>query len=183
MGKRSEKPRIDKDRYFTHDQRAIVPQFIERVRGKSYAEPCYGEGDLEDLLMDVATCKWRSDIVPFGNIKQDNALNITKRQLEGCDLIITNPPWSRPILHDMISHFSKMKPTWLLFDADWMHTKQSARYMKYCREIISVGRLNWIPGTKTVGKDNVAWYFFDRKWFGPTQFYGREGLVGETESD
>lgn len=174
MGKRSEFQRIDKDRYFTTDQRATPTKLVEYLKGKTYAEPCYGEGDLEDLLMDVATCKWRSDIVPFGSIKQVNALSITKRQIDHCDVIVTNPPWSRPVLHDMINHFSKMKPTWLLFDAGWMHTLQSAPYMKYCRAIISVGRLNWIPGTKHVGKDDCAWYLFDRNWFGPTQFFGRQ---------
>lgn len=174
MGKRSSFTKIDKDRYFTTDQRAIPSKLVELIGGKTYAEPCYGEGDLEDLLMDVATCKWRSDIVPFGSIKQENALNITQRQLKDCDLIVTNPPWSRPILHDMINHFSKMKPTWLLFDADWMHTVQSAPYMKYCKTVISVGRLNWIPGTRQVGKDNVAWYEFDRLYFGDTRFFGRK---------
>jgi hypothetical protein len=39
---------------------------------------------------------------------------------------ITNPPWDRKILHRLIERFSAVGPTWLLFDADWMHTKQSA---------------------------------------------------------
>ena len=45
----------------------------------------------------------------------------------------------------MIEHFKSLKPTWLLFDADWMHTRQSVhlyemmKYIKYCSMIVSVG--------------------------------------------
>ena len=56
-----------------------------------------------------------------------------------------------------------MAPTWLLFDADWMHTKQSAPLMPYCRAIVSVGRLKWIPDSAMTGKDNAAWYLFDQR--------------------
>jgi len=60
----------------------------------------------------------------------------------------------------------------LLFYADWMHTKQSIPYMPYCHKIVSVGRVKWIPGSKSVGKDNCAWYLFD-KHEAETIFYGR----------
>jgi hypothetical protein len=63
-------------------------------------------------------------------------------------------------------------PTWLLFDADWVHTKQSAPFMPYCRKIVSVGRVRWIEGTKMTGKDNVAWHLFTAEE-GTTEFYGR----------
>ncbi len=64
-------------------------------------------------------------------------------------------------------------PTWLLFDADWMHTKQSAPYMIYCKKVVSVGRVKWIEGSKSVGKDNCCWYLFDVGQEYPTEFYGR----------
>jgi hypothetical protein len=81
----------------------------------------------------------------------------------------------------MIEHFSAMRPTWLLFDADWMHTLQSAPYMKWCRKIVSVGRVKWIPDSTMTGKDNCAWYLFDQssirgfsqETYGPTEFIGR----------
>ena len=38
----------------------------------------------------------------------------------------------------MIEFFA-LKPTWLLFDADWMHTHKSSEYIKYCSMIVSVG--------------------------------------------
>jgi hypothetical protein len=61
----------------------------------------------------------------------------------------------------------------LLFDADWMHTKQSAALMTYCTRIVSVGRVKWIEGSRNTGKDNCAWYLFDRAGQQETKFFGR----------
>lgn len=120
-------------------------------------------------------CGWMSDIVatrPY--VVQKDALEITSNDLHGCDTIITNPPWSRVILHPLIEHFASLKPTWLLFDSDWCHTKQSSHYMKeLCTDIVSVGRLIWIPGTKISGKDNVSWYRFTNNKDKDTIFHGR----------
>jgi hypothetical protein len=107
-----------------------------------------------------------------------DALNVTLEavNVSGADYIITNPPWDRKILHPMIEHFSSMRPTWLLFDADWMHTKQSTPYMDYCQKIVPVGRVKWIPDSKMTGKDNAAWYLFDQDptlAHEATKFYGR----------
>ena len=55
-------------------------------------------------------------------------------------------------------------------DADWIHTKQSVPYMAMCIKIVSVGRIKWF-GNMT-GKDNCAWYLFDKK-VNNTIFYGR----------
>ena len=89
------------------------------------------------------------------------------------DFFITNPPWSRDVLHPMLMHLSAILPTWLLFDADWMHTKQAAPYLAYCKKIISVGRVKWIPGSRYTGKDNAAWYLFESDASGSVEFYGR----------
>ena len=95
---------------------------------------------------------------------------LTEEELIEADYIITNPPWDRKILHPMIEFFSPKRPTWLLFDADWMHTKQSVPYMTMCSKIVSVGRIKWF-GNMT-GKDNCAWYLFDKE-VNNTIFYGR----------
>ena len=89
----------------------------------------------------------------------------------GASLIITNPPWTRQILHPMIDHFRSMRPTWLLFDADWMHTKQAIPFLTYCHKIVSVGRVSWMQNG-TSGFDNCAWYLFDREP-SQTEFVGR----------
>ena len=65
------------------------------------------------------------------------------------------------------------RPTWLLFDADWMHTKQSSDYIPVLKKIVSIGRVKWIEGSKSVGKDNCCWYFFDSKDDSETKFFGR----------
>ena len=73
----------------------------------------------------------------------------------------------------MIDHFRKIRPTWLLFDADWMHTKQASPYLFNVEKIISVGRIKWFGNT--TGKDNCAWYLFTDKYepLKPTEFFGR----------
>jgi len=177
MGKRSSFERIDKDFYRTIDPMAVEPLLPFLVPGSTYAEPCYGCGDLVNLLDGYVNIQWSSDI---NDLNEDHvtthkdALELTEDDLKNCDMIITNPPWSRPILHAMIEHFVTLKTTWLLFDADWAHTRQSAKLMKdYCTDIVSVGRLKWIPGTTMSGKDNCAWYRFSNFKPYPTRFHGR----------
>src|SRR3984893_1647357 len=60
------------------------------------------------------------------------------------EFFITNPPWTRQLLHPIIVNLKRQKPTWLLFDADWAHTIQAAPYLSFCRKIVSVGRVKWI---------------------------------------
>jgi hypothetical protein len=69
-------------------------------------------------------------------------------------------------------NLSDQLPTWLLFDADWKHTKQAIPYLSRLCTIVSVGRVRWIPGTPYTGKDNCCWYLFDRS-ADITTFYGR----------
>lgn len=100
------------------------------------------------------------------------------------DLYISNPPWTRALMHSLILHLSAQKPTWLLFDADWAHTQQAAPYMPFCHTIISVGRLRWIPGSRHDGKDNCSWYLFDQnRPNAGTLFIGRGGASTRSESE
>ena len=91
------------------------------------------------------------------------------------EAFITNPPWSRDILHKIIVRLSSIAPTYLLFDAAWAHTKQSAPYMHLCKKIISVGRIKWIENSPYVGKEDCAWYQFDKNYTGNTIFVGQNG--------
>lgn len=172
MGKRSDFKRIEKDFYRTIDPRAVEALNPHLQPGTRFAEPCVGAGDLMVSLISLGhECYWHSDISDEEN--PICALSLESEHLHDSDIIITNPPWSRPILHELIPHLSGLKPTWLLFDADWAHTKQSVPYMSMCVKIVSVGRLLWIPGTKMTGKDNCAWYLFDANHNGSTEFVGR----------
>lgn len=166
MGKRSDFKRVDKDYYPTIDIRSWLALKHHLPESFTYAEPCYGQGHLSRMI--EGDMVWASDLEGDGI----DALTLTRDDIYHAEYIITNPPWSRNVLHPMIEHFRKLKPTWLLFDADWSHTKQSSEYMKYCRKIVSVGRLIWIEGTKTSGKDNCAWYLFDHQEC-TTEFVGR----------
>lgn len=178
MGKRSNMTVTDrpKDFWGTVDPDAMVPMFVEKVRGKTYAEPCYGVGDLEDLLMDVATCKWRSDVRETVRCSQvKDALDITSQDLLGVDLIITNPPFKWEWLEPLLKHLPTLKPTWLLLPADFMHNKRSQPCMLYCSDIVSVRRLYWISGSQrgVKGKDNYCWYLFHDKPQYSTKFWGK----------
>lgn len=197
MGKRSDFDKLDKDQYLT-PKAAVMPliPFLPKG-GFFFAEPCAGDGRLARYIMDETNGlnKLRTDIDPAGametantvfggayldDVIQKDAFDITKRDLEQIDMVITNPPWTRTkasgyLLHNLIEHFGSMIQTWFLFDADWMHTVQAEPYLRnYCTRIVSVGRVKWMPGTSMTGKDNAAWYEFMPKArpSAPT-FYGR----------
>ena len=171
MGKRPDFERNPRDYYVT-PRPAVVPLFPHLNTEHSFDEPCAGDGQLAKILMNEGfKCTFVCDIEPQNShIPKQDAFSITN--LVG-DIFITNPPWDRDILHRLIIHLSNMNPTWLLFDADWMHTKQSIEYMERCRKIVSIGRVKWFPETKMTGKDNCAWYLFDTQQTGPTEFVGR----------
>ena len=135
-------------------------------------EPCAGDGVLATHLINSGHSCWRvGDIEPQSvMVRKEDAFGVLETSAH---FFITNPPWSRPILHPLITHLSDIAPTWLLFDADWMHTKQSAQFMPRLRKIVSVGRIKWIPDSKMTGKDNCAWYLFDKPSDEPTIFFGR----------
>lgn len=174
MGKRSTFDRNPRDFYPTPE--AAVPALIPHLTaGNVFVEPCAGNGALiRHLEAHGADCAYAQDIEPQSDgIHAGDALEGFECHPD-VDYIITNPPWHRPTLHAMIEVFTAHKPTWLLLDADWVHTKQAAPYMPKLAKIVAVGRLKWIPDSKYTGKDNCAWHLFDRHHVGPAAFYGRQ---------
>jgi len=176
MGKRSDFIRIEKDFYRTFDPRAVAALLPHLWPGTRFAEPCAGDGVLVDQLEAVGHhCSMKSDIHPArDDILCEDAMLLMSHDFADSDIICTNPPSPRPLLHGFISHFSLMKPTWLLFDADWKETKQSAPYIDMCVKVVAIGRLKWMEGTKMDGKDNAAWYLFDARHKGGPKFVGRQ---------
>lgn len=179
MGKRSSFDRIPRDYYPTPIE-AVAPLIPHLPYFFKYAEPCAGDGRLIQHITNLTDCggqcDYAADIDPkSSNIKTANALDIKPSVGRAVDFCITNPPWNRKILHPLIESWMCVCPTWFLFDADWMHTKQSATLITYCAKIVSVGRVKWIEGSKNTGKDNCAWYLFDanKKPDLPAIFYGR----------
>ncbi len=172
MGKRSDFERKPRDFYPTPFA-AVEPLIQHLPQGFTFAEPCAGDGQLcRHLEYFGGTCMWASDIEPqLEGVLQNDYSEIGEDEVLESDFIITNPPWDRKLLHPMIEHFIKLRPTWLLFDADWMHTKQASEYIKHCSVIVSVGRIKWF-GNMT-GKDNCAWYRFEATKNYATIFHGR----------
>ena len=173
MGKRSTFERRPQDAYDTPKE-AVEPLIPHLPYGAQFAEPCAGNGALVEALEDCnMSCVDAADIRPRASwIVWRDAMEEPFAN-NSADWIITNPPWTRAILHPMIERFSDLRPTWLLFDADWMHTRQSTPYLPRLRKIVSVGRVKWIPDSPHTGKDNCAWYLFTRPSDEPTQFFGR----------
>lgn len=168
MGKRSNFPRKPRDSYPTPIA-AVKPLCAHLGRSVSFDEPCAGQGHLIQHLENFGhRCLNQGDI-------EEDARKIT---YSSSNYFITNPPWDRKLLHAIIDNLAGIKPTWLLIDADWMHTKQAKPYMKYCQKVVSIGRVKWFGDT--AGKDNSCWYLFDKKmllWpfylFVRTKFYGK----------
>ena len=160
MSKRTDFARRKNDAYLTWDKRALPPLLPHLRPGTMFCEPCAGAGHLIDQLEDAGHhCMSAFDIDPQrDDIVKRDAFEL---QIYGANCYITNPPWTRAILHPMIMHLCAQMPTWLLFDADWMHNLSSSQYLKHCSKIISTPRLKWIEGTDQAGKDNCAWYLFD----------------------
>jgi hypothetical protein len=174
MGKRSSFERIPRDFYPTPAE-AVVPLLPHLLPGTRFCEPCAGDGALIDHLTSAGhVCAAAWDIEPQrDDIAKKDALEWVVGNI---DFYITNPPWSRDVLHPLIEHLSAEYPTWLLFDADWMHTKQAVPFMPWLMAIVSVGRVKWIPESKMTGKDNCCWYLFNQRADPldyPAVFYGR----------
>ena len=177
MGKRSDFERLPRD-YYPTPLAAVEPLIPHLPYTFDYVEPCAGDGRLvqyiDQLTDGHGECLFACDIEPQSDrVRQGDALTLSLGGYGVVDCCITNPPWERKFLHEFIDHWIQVCPTWLLFDADWMHTKQSAVYMTYCSKVVSVGRVKWIEGSKSVGKDNCCWYLFDALDDTPTEFYGR----------
>jgi hypothetical protein len=155
---------------------AVKPLLPHLLPGSSFCEPCAGAGDLVRHLEAAGLrCVSAFDVEPrHDSIRRHDASWITKDDLNGAKYIITNPPWDRTPLHQIIERCSAIAPTWLLFDADWMHTKQAANHLLYCWTIVSVGRVKWIADSDMAGKDNCCWYLFkDTIPLEGTVFHGR----------
>lgn len=171
MGKRSTFERRDRDFYPTPAE-AVPPLLRHLVPRTRFVEPCAGDGALHDHLIAAGhICARAYDIEPRrSDIYRADAL---RERVINFDCFITNPPWDRNVLHPLIVHLSDQAPTWLLFDADWVHTRQAAPFAPRLRRIVSVGRLKWIPDSPFTGKDNCAWHLFSAPAATACAFYPR----------
>lgn len=169
MGKRSDFPRRKHDAYDT-PYSAVLP-LLPHLHGVStFAEPCAGQGYLVGHLQRHGlACAYEGDI-QTGHDALDYPFN------ENCGVfnaIITNPPWTRELLHPMITLFQRIAPTWLLFDSDWAYTGQAEPFLANCSHIVTVGRVKWIEDSKHNSKDNASWYRFHNQHTEGPRFIGK----------
>lgn len=179
MGKRSNFKKKSRDLYHTPLE-PILPLLPHLDTKVKFVEPCAGKAS---LILNIEKfghkCVRAYDIKPLknkwhGTIKQCNVLD-DDWSTGNADYIITNPPFSRNILHPMIELFSNHLPTWLLFDADWYFTLQSSALKNRLVAMVAIGRVKWFPNSTATGKDNYAWYLFDRpRPRRITKLFGRE---------
>jgi hypothetical protein len=163
-----------KNDFYPTPREAVVPLLPHLPDKFTFYEPCAGDGRLVLHLQDLSggISMGHTDIDPRCSwVGQADAFSV--QVPTATDFVITNPPWTRSLLHPMIEHFAEQCPTWFLFDADWIHTKQSIPYLSMCEKIVSIGRVKWIEDSPHTGKDNSCWYLFDAKNRGKTVFYGR----------
>lgn len=162
MGKRSNFKHRKNDTYDT-PYKAFLPLIPHLVPGATYTEPCAGKGFLIDHLMFHGfQISAAYDINPrVHNVQKKDAMGLQKFDVKHSDYIITNPPWTRQLLHPMIEVFRSITTTWLLLDADWKHTKQAIPYMEYCSLVVNIGRVSWEENGVS-GKDNCCWYRFGK---------------------
>ena len=171
LGKRSSFARNPRDYYVT-SRPAVIPLVPHLEKDFIFCEPFAGNGALIDHLESFGgKCLMKSDIEPQrSDIPMVDFFDIEQFPFP----VISNPPWDRAILHPIIDKLLEEKNHfWLLFDADWAHTKQSREYMPFCQKIVSVGRVKWIPESKMTGKDNCCWYQFSPEKRYSTEFFGR----------
>lgn len=168
MGRRSNFKRRPHDKYLTPPE-GFAPLIPYLIPGMTFAEPCAGDGRLVRYIeAQGLVCVYRGDIAPVDWFEPPR--NALQADLGTPGVIITNPPWSRPLLHAMIRRFITIAPTWLLFDAAWKYTRQARPLMRHCSHIVAVGRIKWIEGSEHTAKDDCAWYRFDQDNLGPPQF-------------
>jgi hypothetical protein len=173
MGKRSDFPRFPQDKYNTPEPAAgpLLPHLAPETR---FIEPCCGEG----YLIGHLKCAGHVLVGAFDLPHDARAKRYAG--IEDGIVFVTNPPWRRDILHPIIVNLSDQAATWLLIDADWVHTRQSIPYLPRLRTIVSVGRVKWIPDSPFTGKDNCAWHLFDRPQpdgQAPVRFVGRRTIT------
>jgi hypothetical protein len=168
MGKRSSFERREADFYPT-PRLAVVP-LIPYLHGiRAFAEPCAGDGALVGHLESFGL-----RCIDAGDIRTGQDA-LARDHYGAADAIITNPPYTRELMHRLIEHFQRIAPAWLLIDYDWSATKQAAEYLAHCSDIVILPRLKWFEGSKDTGKDNHAWYRFDCRHRGGPVLHNNRG--------
>jgi hypothetical protein len=188
MSKRGDEyQRIPRDLYKT-PFKAVLPliPYLRRDGIKRFAEPCCDDGGLvRHLESHGLVCSYAGDI----STGQD-ALQLTRANLNRAQAIITNTPYKYPeakskiphLMLDMIQHFLALgQPSWLLLQHDFLANQYLSKFMQHCSDIVVIGRVQWIPDSKhKSGFDNADWARFDARHRGKTSFFNDRNYPAQT---
>jgi len=162
-------PRAADDFYPTPAE-AVKPLFphLLQEHTNAFAEPCYGDGSLAAHLEALGMkCVARGDI---NDASKHDARSWVEEHYGRAKIVITNPPWEARLMMEIMMHQSNFLPSWFLIYSDWLFTHQSHELMKErCTDVVPIGRLKWIKGSKSVGFDNCCWV---RMWHGKNPAHG-----------
>jgi hypothetical protein len=155
MGKRSSFEPRKGDFYPTPIEaaRPLAP-WLNGVR--TFAEPCCGDGRLVRHLESFGlACTYSGDIATG----QDA---LARTDYGAPDRIITNPPFTRACLHQLLPHFLGIAPAWLLLEMGFATNACDAPFLAACTDVIPIGRVRWFEGSKHMSCENFGWFQFQQ---------------------
>lgn len=143
----------------------LIPFLAYGGKGFDVIEPFAGDGTLCNHLTKVGcSVIWASDIEP--NHPMVTAMDVKDIKALPMGIVVSNPPWPEPRMKgeptlSLINHILKIHGAcWMLLPTDFMSNEYAYDLMTKCDELVIVGRVKWIPGSKQAGFDNCAWYHF-----------------------
>ncbi len=167
-----------------------MPSLLRHLPRKiGFYEPCAGAGVLAEALEAQGhKCFSKSDIFPRkSNIALHDAIETIKEikwptdDIYDSEFIITNPPFSRESMcfcRELIEASASKRQSWFLLPLAFGANVQNAELMRrLCLEIVTIGRLKWIPNTKHKESRDMAWFLFSN--FSPklpTRFFPYSGV-------
>ena len=181
MGKRGEKhERSPRDLYETVDPRAGKALAPHLKAGTRFVEPCAGGGALIDQLVELGhVCIDAFDIHPLrDDVSQGDARHVHVPADLGL-IYITNPPFVRELMHEIMLHCCRQVPSWFLIESDWLMTQQATEIIaKHGSDIVAIGRLKWFRPDDPRQKgndpmDNFSWLRLEPEPYGAPRFWPR----------
>lgn len=140
----------------------------------TYWEPCCAELQLVtnlNVVLPNSECVRATDIETPCEKKDVFSITADDVNAVGNAYFITNPPWVNTKKDDfqlfrMINHLASLRPTILLLNANlcWNESSWNGKLapMPFCHWVKPIGRVKWIPDSEFSGKEDCAWYYFNK---------------------